>query len=143
MLDIFSVGGALLLKYGPQVQEPLQEYLSQRGVSYTNPGDVVVTTPSITPYKAILHAVTVDGMYESDSALVKIVVERALRYADQYQAESIALPALATGYGRLALKGFVEGILAVPVCEYATLQRAIICARNESQANEIRDAMQL
>ncbi|MEM6506506.1 MAG: macro domain-containing protein, partial [Planctomycetota bacterium] len=62
-----GVGGALLQRYGDPLRIELEEVLKSRSVNYVDRGSVIVTFPSDTPYKSIIHAVAVDGMYESSS----------------------------------------------------------------------------
>src|SRR4051794_41344277 len=111
-----GVGGALLLRYGSSLQSELNEYLAQRGRRFLDRGSVVVTEPPNTPYRAIIHAVAVNGFYESSPEVITGVTRAALGAAADLGARTIALTALATGYGRLTLGRFGQG-LARPVVE--------------------------
>src|SRR5215468_8973021 len=74
-----GVGGALLLRYGPAMQEAPQRYLLERGIRHGERGDVVLMPPCGSPYQAVLHAVAVDGAYESSPAVVAGVLAESLR----------------------------------------------------------------
>ncbi|XAL97959.1 macro domain-containing protein [Phycisphaeraceae bacterium D3-23] len=104
-----GVGGELLRRYGTETQAPLQHYLSTRAIRYTTRGDVVVTSPANTPYRRVLHAVAVDGMYDSTVDVVTQVVRRSLDAAAAAGCRSIVFPALATGYGHLTFADFLAG----------------------------------
>lgn len=70
--------------------------------------------PCGSAYIAVLHAVAVNGAYESSPAIVADVLMACLRQAAAQGAHTVALTALATGYGRM------------PMCDFATALRGII-----------------
>jgi O-acetyl-ADP-ribose deacetylase (regulator of RNase III) len=105
-----GVGGAFLLRYGPAVQENLRQYLTDRGVRYVPRGTVVETPPCGSPYRAVLHAVAVDGFYDTTPAVVGEVIRAGLRRAAALSARTVALAGLAMGYGRLPVGGFAEAV---------------------------------
>jgi O-acetyl-ADP-ribose deacetylase (regulator of RNase III) len=76
-------------------------------------GEVVPMPPCGSPYKAVLHAVGVDTFYDTSAEVVRTVVTNALQIAAEFSASKLALPAIATGYGRLSLTDFSEGIKPV------------------------------
>lgn len=106
-----GVGGALLLRYGGGLQEELREHLRQRSLRHVPRGSVVSTPAEGTSYRAILHAVAVDALYESSATVVTQVVAAALEQAAVMEAvRQVALAAVATGYGRLRYEAFAVGI---------------------------------
>jgi O-acetyl-ADP-ribose deacetylase (regulator of RNase III) len=56
-----GVGGALLSRYGSKLQVELHSHFSTQGPRFVRLGDVIVTHPTGTPYKPVLHAVTVEA----------------------------------------------------------------------------------
>src|SRR5262245_20458788 len=76
-----GVGGEVLLRYGPQMQQDLHRHLADRGLRCVPQGEVVLCGPCGTPYKAVLHAVAVDCFYGSSPDVVGAVVPRALSLA--------------------------------------------------------------
>src|SRR4051812_30921239 len=74
-----GVGGAFLLRHGPAMQEALHRHLAERGIRHVNQGDVVRMPPCGGPYRAVLHAVAVDGFYESSPEVITAVVRESLR----------------------------------------------------------------
>src|SRR3954463_14172643 len=76
-----GVGGEILLRHGPRMQEELHQHLAGRGLRSVPQGEVVACGPCGTPYKAVLHAVAVDCFYGSSPEVVRGVVTRALSLA--------------------------------------------------------------
>src|SRR4051795_407916 len=60
-----GVGGEVLLRYGPRMQEELHRHLAGRGLRWVPQGEVMACGPCGTPYRAVLHAVAVDCFYGS------------------------------------------------------------------------------
>ena len=108
-----GVGGELLLRFGPEVQEELHRHLANQTPRCARPGNVIVTHPCKTPYKAILHAVAVDAFYGSSPELISQLVRQSLSLAAQEGARTVALTALATGFGRLSMDQFARGFRPV------------------------------
>jgi O-acetyl-ADP-ribose deacetylase (regulator of RNase III) len=92
-----GVNGAILLRGGQTVQDELKAYLREHDARWVEPGDVVKTGPGPLAVRAILHAVAIDRAYRSDTALVQRTIQTALQRAAELDAETVALPALATG----------------------------------------------
>lgn len=136
-----GVGGELLLRYGPAVQEALHRFLAERGLHFVPRGEVVCCEPCGTPYRAILHAVAVDGFYESSSAVVGAVVTRSLELSASLGARKVALTALATGYGRLPLSAFAAGIAPLLGQDFPPVEEVAVCLRNADDAEEVLAAL--
>jgi O-acetyl-ADP-ribose deacetylase (regulator of RNase III) len=132
-----GVGGAFSLRYGPAMQESLNEYLRQRSIRHVPRGTVVVMPPCGSPYQAVLHAVAVDGMYESSPGIVAAVMSDAFREAAALQARTVALAALATGYGRLTMEDFAEALRGVIDTEISPLDRIVIGLRSRADVGEL------
>jgi O-acetyl-ADP-ribose deacetylase (regulator of RNase III) len=105
-----GVGGELLSRFGASVQKELHEKLPKTGPRCVQPGEVVLTRPCQAPYKAVLHAVAVDAFYDSSANLITQLVRQALRLSAEEKAHSIALTALATGFGHLSVGEFAKGL---------------------------------
>jgi O-acetyl-ADP-ribose deacetylase (regulator of RNase III) len=132
-----GVGGAFLLRYGPAMQEALQQYLLSRGARHVERGDVVAMPPCGSPYLAVLHAVAVDGAYESSPAVVGEVVSESLRQAAGLAARSVALAAVATGYGRLSMAEFARGLRGVLAQAFPPLERVVVGLRSRYDVEEL------
>ena len=121
-----GVGGALLLRYGPALQAELDDHLGRRHVDV---GTVVVTEAVGTPYRAVIHAVAVNALYESSPAIVAGVVRAALAVAAQRDARTVALAAVATGYGRLSIGQFAQGVSGLTGEAFPPVERVTVVVR--------------
>jgi O-acetyl-ADP-ribose deacetylase (regulator of RNase III) len=138
-----GVGGAMLLRYGDAMQKELHRYLAKQNRRFVQQGEVVMTPPSGSPYQAVLHAVAVDGFYQSSPEIVGSVVAKSLAMAAGMCAKRVALTALATGYGRLSMRQFAEGISSLISSEYPPIREIVVCVRNKSNLDELTDALPL
>ena len=132
-----GVGGALLLRYGSSLQTELNDHLAGQGRRYLDRGSIVVTRPPSTPYAAVIHAVAVNGFYESSPAVITEVVRAALRAAADSGARVVALTALATGYGRLSIGQFAEGLLDVVAEDFPPIREVVIGVRGADEVPEL------
>src|SRR4051794_36392835 len=135
-----GVGGALLLRYGSSLQSELNEYLERQGRRFLDRGSVVVTEPPNTPYRAIIHAVAVNGFYESSPAVITGVTRAALRAAAERGARTVALTALATGYGRLTLSQFGQGLIELLSDEFPPIREVVIVVRRREDVTDVSRA---
>jgi O-acetyl-ADP-ribose deacetylase (regulator of RNase III) len=132
-----GVGGAFLLRYGPAMQEALQQYLSGRALRHVEQGAVIAMPPCGSPYRAVLHAVAVDGAYDSSPAVVASVLAESLRQAAALGAHTVALAAVATGYGRMSMADFAAGLRQVVRGSFAPVERVTIGLRSASDVEEL------
>lgn len=132
-----GVGGALLLRYGPKMQEELQHYLTGRGLRHVTRGEVIEVPPCGSPYRAVLHAVAVDGIYDSSPDIVAAVIQTSLSKASALGANTVALAALATGYGRLTMQDFAVALQQVGNLEYPPLKKVSIGLRSRTELEEL------
>lgn len=126
-----GVGGAFLLRYGDEMQQGLRDFLAGRGVRHVSRGEVVSMPPCGSPYRGVLHAVAVDGAYESSPAIIEEIVSKALGLAAEMNARTVTLPLLATGYGRLPVEGFLDGLRQVMACPFPPVERVILGGRSK------------
>jgi O-acetyl-ADP-ribose deacetylase (regulator of RNase III) len=71
------------------------------------------------------------------------VVAKSLAMAADLGAKRVALTALATGYGRLSMRQFAEGIAPLVGSEYPQIHEVVVCVRNEFDLSELTDALSL
>jgi O-acetyl-ADP-ribose deacetylase (regulator of RNase III) len=133
-----GVGGAFLLRYGPDMQTALQQYLANRGVRHVEQGDVIEMPPCGSPYRAVLHAVAVDGFYASSPAIVADVVKASLRRAAELSARTIALAGLAMGYGRLSVADFAEGLRQAMGYTMPPVEDVVVSLRSRYDVEELQ-----
>ncbi len=132
-----GVGGAILLRYGDAMQRELHGILADQNRRFVEQGEVVKTSPCGLPYKAVIHAVAVDGFYQSSPQVVRAVVTKSLLLATSFDAHRVALTALATGYGKLTLRKFAEGIAPLMSQKFPPIHEVVICVRNETSRDEL------
>lgn len=137
-----GVGGAIRLKFGDtvadRIQADLESHLKSRGMANAKVTDVVPTAGTGTPFQTILHAVAIDGAYDSSVEIIRQTVAKALVLCST---PNVSLAALATGYGRMTVKQFGQAIAPLLRGERSPIQKLTICLRREDQARELRDAV--
>jgi O-acetyl-ADP-ribose deacetylase (regulator of RNase III) len=122
-----GVGADLLGRYGTKMQTELHSILSLRTPRAANRGEVISYSAPELPYKAILHAVAVNGWYETTPEIVEGVVRKALKIAQGLDATKVALTALATGFGDLDMEGFAAAIRPVMPVSFAPVEEVCVC----------------
>ncbi len=132
-----GVGGAFMLRYGPAMQEALNQHLKDHGVRHVEPGDVVALPGCGSPYRAVLHAVAVDALYDTSLELVAEVIEKSLQCAAGYSATTVAMTALATGYGRKSMEFFGQAVSRVVGREFPPVNRTVVGIRKRSDIEEL------
>ena len=132
-----GVGGAFLLRYGPAMQDALGQYLADRGVRHVPRGTVVEMPPCGSPYRAVLHAVAVDGFYATTPEVVGGVILDGLWRAGALSARTVALVGLAMGYGRLPVAGFARGLRQVLGADFPPVEVVVIGLRSRDDVEEL------
>lgn len=105
-----GVNGAILARGGRSVQAELRAHLERLGARFVEPGSVVPTGPGPLAVRTILHAVAITAFYESDEPLVRRTLVAAFEQAGRLGARTLAVPALATGYGPLDAAAFARAL---------------------------------
>lgn len=119
-----GVGAAIRMRYGMQMQEQLHAIRSERGSRPLARGEIVVTPSCGSSYRFVIHAVAVDTFYQSDATVITKIVDKALHEAAERHAGSVALVALATGYGPLTMADFADGLRPLLGNRYRGLMRS-------------------
>lgn len=138
-----GVSGSLLLRYGNEMQERLHQYLADRGLHFISQGEVISCEPHDAPYKAILHAVAVDTFHHSSPSIIVQVVSKALQMAASMGARRVVLAALGTGYGRLTMQEFAQGVIPLLGKSFPPVEEIVICPRNADDAVQLSAALSL
>ena len=105
------------------------------------PGTVVRTGPGSLPVKHILHAVAIDPSYDSSVELVASTIGTALAQARDLGAKTVTLPALATGFGPLAMADFAAALKQALARDWSPIERLKVVLRNEDDADTVRAAL--
>lgn len=133
-----GVGGAILSGFGDQMQDELYKYLARRVIAHVEPGDVVAMPPCGTHFKTVLHAVAIDGFYDSSLELVRKTVQKALEMSAGISARRVALVTLATGYGPMTMSQFGQAIKPLLSMELPPIEEVVICVLKDYEVDELR-----
>ena len=112
-----GVGAALVDRYGPGVQEMMRGFLAESGLRMVPQGSLFEGTLPAMPYRQVYHTVPTDIWHNTTPAVVEDVLTRALSRCVELGMRSVALSALATGYGDLMLGDFLvlaDRVLGAP-----------------------------
>jgi O-acetyl-ADP-ribose deacetylase len=120
------------------MQFALERYLLDRGIRHVERGAVVEMPPYGSPYRAVLHAVAVDGFYASSSEVVSEVIAASLGRAAALSAQKVALAGLAMGYGRLPVAAFAAGLGRVIGRAFPPVAEVVLCLRSGDDVSELR-----
>lgn len=122
-----GAGGAFRLRYGDEMQTELHRYLEAGGKKFVEPGTVVKMPPFASPYVAVLHAIGLDAFYDSSVNLIRATVRESLAMAAELGAKTVALTAIATGYGRMSIKDFAQAVQPLLSMDFHPIDRVEIC----------------
>jgi O-acetyl-ADP-ribose deacetylase (regulator of RNase III) len=132
-----GIGAELLGRYGVAQQDALHAILASRSPRCAERGEVIHYAGQEIPYRAILHAVAIDGWYESSPEVIEQIVRKSLGIAANCGARRVALAALATGFGRLTLQDFAAGVRPLLSLELPPVEDAIICLLEDYRLAEL------
>jgi O-acetyl-ADP-ribose deacetylase len=134
-----GVGADLLQRYGTKMQTELHKIIAWRQPRAAKQGEVIDYVDEVLPYKAILHAVAVDGWYQSSPTIVAEIVRLALERAKTFDGRKVALTALATGFGNLSLEEFADGVRPLLAIDFDPVREVCICLMEDYRANELSE----
>ena len=137
-----GVNGAILQRGGETIQAELHAFLRNSGRSSVDSGTVVVTGPGRLNVRQILHAVAIDPFYDSSVDLIRQTIERVLATARQLGARTLAMPALATGFGHLSMEQFAAALASSLETDHLPIERIAIVLRREEDAATVRHAIE-
>jgi O-acetyl-ADP-ribose deacetylase (regulator of RNase III) len=132
-----GVGADLLGRYGTKMQQELHKILAARSPHVARQGEVFTYSGTELPYKAVLHAVAVDGWYHSSSDMVQDLIEKCFETAASLDARKVALTVLGTGYGDLTLKDFAEAVRPLFNQDFNPIAEVCICLMEDYRLAEL------
>lgn len=133
-----GVGGAFLLRYGPEMQEFLYEHLRSSGRRYIDTGYAVMAPSCGSTFKAISHAIAVDAFYKTNCDFIRCAYESAIAQLAAASCRTIAAACLACGYGRCSAANFVESLEPLVATSYANVDTITLYSTN----NELVEAIE-
>jgi len=132
-----GVGAELLGRYGNKMQTALHEVVNKRSPRAALRGEVFAYVGEEVPYKAILHAVAIDGWYESSPQVITEITRKALQMAAGYGARKVAFTVLATGFGHLTMADFAAGIRPVLNDQLPPVEEVVLGLLQDHQVAEL------
>lgn len=132
-----GVGGAILLRYGDEMQRWLHDFLRERKLKYSRPGECVIAPSRGTPFKAVAHAVAIDGFYETSPEVIEQAYDTALRALAAQGCHTVAAACLGCGYGRFPVSEFAKVIDSVRRKAHTGIDQVTLVTTN----SEIVDAL--
>ena len=132
-----GAGGSFLLRYGNEMQNQLHQFLKSTGKQQVARGDVVQMPSCGSPYDAVLHAVGIDVFYDSNTDVVTDTITKSLEIAAQLPAKTVAMAAIATGYGRMSMNDFATAIRPLTHMNFHPIENVDICLLKSDAVNEL------
>ena len=136
-----GVGGAILLRYGPAMQDFLHNYLRERQLKHVPPGSVVLAPSCGSSFQAVAHAVAIDAFYEANAALILQSYRSALAVLANAGCQSIAAACLGCGYGRCPEEEFLKSIRSLIANPINNLDHITLATTNESLAESLQQLL--
>ena len=124
-----GVGACLVKRYGRHVQDDLHGLLRDQDIKFADQGSVFQLVSSGMAYSKGFHTIPCDGFYNTTPEIVTEILGRCLRECVASPAiRSVALSALATGYGRMGYDEFFRVASSVLAdSEFASLDSVTLC----------------
>lgn len=132
-----GAGGAFLLRYGNEMQERLHDYFKTNDKKFVDRGSVIQMPPCGSPYDAVLHAIGVDAFYDSNTDVIEQAITKSLELAAQLSAKTVALTAIATGYGRVSMHDFGNAIHPLISLNFHPIENVVICMQKSDAVKEL------
>jgi O-acetyl-ADP-ribose deacetylase len=132
-----GVGAELLGRYGPAMQRALHDAIRSRSPRAAQRGEVVEYRSNEIPYKAVLHAVAINGWYETTAPIVRDVASVALRKCCALGVKRVALTALGTGFGNLSLPEFADAISPLILVDWFPIEQVRLCLLEDYRLREL------
>ncbi len=132
-----GVGAELYSRYGGGMQAGLTNCLQSRSPHTAERGEIFPYAGPEMPYRSVLNAVAIDGWYHSSPEVITDIVRRALYLAAGLDARTVALVALATGYGDLTIADFGIGIRPLMAEAFSPVLEVVICLLLDFEVNQL------
>jgi O-acetyl-ADP-ribose deacetylase (regulator of RNase III) len=132
-------GGAITVRGGPSIQKELDE------LAPVAPGEAVVSAAGNLKARHIIHAVGPKFQEEETEEKLRTTVLNSLRRAEETEVESIAFPAMGSGYYGIAPAICARVMLEViePYLEGETgIREVVICVYDTSQYDAFKTQLE-
>ncbi|MEM1098056.1 MAG: macro domain-containing protein [Planctomycetota bacterium] len=132
-----GVGAAIRMKHGMAMQEALHQHRAELGNGAIPRGEIAVVPSCGTQFQYVIHAIAVDVFYRATIETTADVLRRSLVEANRLRAETVAVVALATGYGPLSMEDFGAVIDQTNLDSLESLKHATVVVRHPHEAADI------
>ena len=136
-----GVGGAFLLRYGPEMQAYLHHFLRANSRRYIEPGNAVLTPPCGSPFVAVAHAVAIDAFYDTNATQIRRAYADALHQLELASCRRIVAACLGCGYGRCPIIEFTKAILELVALPFPGVENVTLASTNSELTDAIATAL--
>ena len=133
-----GVGGAILLRYGAEMQHFLHAHLQQQQLRHVQPGTVVISPGFGSPFKHVAHAVAIDAFYDTSAELIFQTYRTAIDDLSKVGCRTIAAACLGCGYGRCPESEFLKSIERLIAVSLENIDDITLATTDESLADSLR-----
>lgn len=137
-----GINADILARCGMQIQEELNEYLSECGLKSVSAATVVPTTAPGLPFRHLVHAVAVDGFEQTNRTMVTKTLTAAFKLSDAFTASSVTLPPIATGYGPLSIGEFGLALAAAADTQKYFCETIKLVLQDDEDKEELQSALE-
>ena len=123
------------------MQAELHKVIAGRTPRAARQGEVIAYAGPELPYKAVLHAVAVDGWYHATPEIVRKTVATAMRMAMELTARKVTLTALATGFGDLTLPDFANALRPLMSMDFPPIEEICLCLMEDYRLAQLADTL--
>ena len=123
------------------IQAELRAHLESTGETAIPAGSVIRTSAGVLPFSHIIHAVAIDPFYDSSHDIVSDTLTAAFQLAVSFDAKTIAMPTLATGYGPMTIDAFARAFADSVVGRFA-IETVTIVVRSDDNARTINSVLE-
>ena len=127
-----GVGGEFALRYGGGMQGFLHDYLRRSNRPFLHAGSVVAAPSFGSPYATVVHAVAIDGFYDTDEDLVVEAYRNAFAELSASGCRTVVAACLACGYGRFPDDRFASLMPRIAVLPAPGIESVQFCTTNSS-----------
>lgn len=128
-------------RFGNEMQSVLHQRLKELGRPNVAPGECILTPPCGTPFRAVVHAVAIDGFYDTSRELIEHTYDAAIAKLAEQSCRTIVAACLGCGYGRFPAIEFVKVVSRLARKPFPALDKITLATTNSDLAEAIRLAL--
>jgi O-acetyl-ADP-ribose deacetylase (regulator of RNase III) len=136
-----GVGGAILLRHGDEMQRWLHNCLRDNKLNYLPAGECILAPSCGLPYRAVAHAVAIDGFYDTNADLIERTYQVALTRLAEQSCRTVVAACLGCGFGRFPTTEFARVARRLAAKDFLGLDRVDFVTTNAELAEATRLAL--